>query len=244
MRRDTDLLATFADESDLRHSYNAVIPGRFIVPGTELVMEADPGGLVPLAPGSPTRFPASGSEPLKVIEVPPMELTVVPVVEAIRPDSSVFEWTESIGDESPEVGLLRHAFPFSEFRARSRETYVTSLDLTDEDDQWRLVLELEAVRAAENGRGYWYGAAASRSGQVRGVARLGGWVSMGKPWDTELAHEVGHNLNLSHTRCGDPPRPRSGVSICEREHWRLGVRLPGRHRAVAGPPPGHHGLLL
>ena len=106
MRRDIDLLAAFADESDLRHSYNAVIPGSYIVPGTELVVEADPGGLVPLAPGSQTRFPASGSEPLKVIGVPPMQLTVVPFVEAVRPDSSVFEWTDSIGDESPEVGRL------------------------------------------------------------------------------------------------------------------------------------------
>ena len=93
MRRDADLLATLADGSGLRHSRNAVIPGRQIVPGTGLVVEAD------------------------------------------RPDSTVFEWTESIGDESQEVGLLRNAFPFPEFRAGSRETYVTSPDLTDEDDR-------------------------------------------------------------------------------------------------------------
>ena len=241
MRRDTDLLATFADESDLRHSYNAVIPGRYIVAGTGLVVEADPGGLVPIASGSRTRFPASGSEPLRVIGVPPMELTVVPVVEAVRPDSSVFEWTESISDESPEVGLLRHAFPFSEFRARSRETYVTSLDLTDEDDQWRLVLELEAVRAAESGQGYWYGAAASQAGRVRGVARLGGWVSMGRPQDGELAHEVGHNLNLRHTRCGDAPAPdpefpyaNGGIGVWGYDFRDGTVLSPDRRRDIMG----------
>jgi hypothetical protein len=103
MRRGDDLLATFADEGDLRNSYNAVIPSRYIVPGTELVVEADPGGVVPLAPGSRTRFPASGSWPLSVIEVPPMEVTVVPVVEAEQPDSSIFEWTDNIGDDSPQA---------------------------------------------------------------------------------------------------------------------------------------------
>ena len=152
-----EAVARLSPGASLRPCATSTLPGAgaTTVPGTELVVEADPGRLVPLAPGSRTRFPASGSEPLRVIGVPPMQLTVVPVVEAVRPDSSVSEWTDSIGDESPEVGLLRNAFPFSEFRARSRKTYVTSLDLTDEDDQWRLVVELEAARAAENGGGYW-----------------------------------------------------------------------------------------
>lgn len=205
IRRDDDLLATFADEGDLRNSYNAVIPSRYIMPGTEFVVEADPGGLVPLAPGTQTRFPASGSLPLNVIEVPPMELTVVPVVEAEQPDSSIFEWTDNIRDDSPAVGLLRAAFPISEFRAGTRETYVTSLDLSTDRGQWGLRLELEAVRAAEHGRGYWYGAASSVNGQVRGLARIGGWVSLGRAINEELAHEVGHTLNLRHAPCGGAP---------------------------------------
>ena len=218
MRRDSDLLATSADEGDLRNSYNALIPSRYILPGTELVVEADPGGLVPLVPGSQTRFPASGAEPLNVIQVPPMELTVVPVVEAVQPDSSIYEWTDNIADDSPEVGLLRNAFPISDFSARTRETYVTSLDLTSRSDRWRLILELEAVRAAENGRGYWYAAAASKDDTVRGLARLGGRVSIGKPLNTEMAHELGHNLNLEHAPCGgasdpDPEFPYANGSI-------------------------------
>ena len=218
MRRNGDLLATFADESDLRNSYNAVIPSRYIVPGTELVVEADPGGVVPLAPGSQTRFPASGTEPLNVIQVPPMEVTVVPVVEAEQPDSSIYEWTDNIRDNSPQVGLFRYAFPFSEFRVGSRETYVTSVDLTNRSDRWRLILELEAVRAAENGQGYWYAPAASVNGTVRGLARIGGWVSLGKPSNEEFAHELGHNLNLAHAPCGgaaipDPEFPYANGSI-------------------------------
>ncbi len=218
MTRHGDRIATAADESDLANSYNAVVPGALIARGATLAVHADPDGVVPLAPGSATRFPASGSEPLDVVTVPPMELTVVPVLEAVQPDSSIFEWTDNIGDGSEEVGLFKYSFPFGDFRARSRETYVTSLDLTSDAGQWGLVLELEAVRAAEGGTGYWYGAAASVNGYVRGVAYLAGWVGMGKAWDTELAHEVGHNLNLRHAPCGgagaaDPDFPHDGGSI-------------------------------
>ena len=204
MHRTETLMATFADEGDLERSYNAIIPGEFIQPGLEFVVEADPEGSVPLADGSQTRYPDSGVAAVEVVEVPPMELTVVPVVEAAAPDSSIYAWTNAVADDSPEVGLLRYAFPFADFRARARETYATSVDLTKLAGQWRLVLELEGVRALSGGSGYWYGAAASRSGYVRGIARLGGRVSMGKPSMAELAHEVGHNLNLLHAPCGDP----------------------------------------
>ena len=221
MNRPGDLLETGADESDLDLSYNAVIPADVIAAGVEMVVEADPDSVVPLAPSSGTRFPVAGSAALKVVEVPPMEVTVVPVLEAERPDSSIFEWTDSIADDSPQVGLFRYSFPFSEFTATSRETaHITSLDLDDEDDQWELVLELEVVRKAEDGTGYWYGVADRPSGEgyVRGRARLDGWVSIGKPWDTELAHEVGHTLDLLHAPCGgalgtEPEFPHANGSI-------------------------------
>ena len=203
MTRDGDRLLTAADESDLASSFNAVIPGDLIVAGATLVVEADPDGVVPRAARSQDRFPATGEERLDVVRVPDMEVTVVPVLEASEPDSSVLEWTDDIDDDSPEVGLFKYAFPFHGFRAKSREPYVTSLDLTSDGGQWGLVLELEAVRLMDNATGYYYGAAASVNGFVRGRARLAGWASMGKAWDTELAHEVGHNLDLKHAPCGD-----------------------------------------
>ena len=116
------------------------------------------------------------------------------------------------------MALLRNAFPVGGFNARSRTPYVTSLDLTDEADQWRLVLELSALRLADAATGYYYGAASSRTGFVRGRAELGGWASMGKGWDTELAHEVGHSFDLLHAPCGgalstDPDYPYRDGSI-------------------------------
>ena len=204
MHRTEALMALFSDEGDLDRSYNAVVPGQFIQPGLEFFVEVDPEGLVPWTDGSQTRYPDSGGAAVEVVRVPPMELTVVPVVEAAAPDSSIYAWTNGIADDSPHVGLLRYAFPFAEFRAQSRETYVTSLDLSTDEGQWNIILELEAVRALSGASGYWYGAAASRRGFVRGRARVGGRVSIGKPWETELAHEVGHSLSLDHAPCGDP----------------------------------------
>ncbi|MDE2761834.1 MAG: Ig-like domain-containing protein [Gemmatimonadota bacterium] len=203
MQSEQDRVPTVVDEGDLIKSYNAVIPAKYFEDGTEFVVVADSAEVIPRAEGSQTRFPETGSAALNVIEVPPLELTVVPVLYADDPDSSIFEWTDSIDDDSENVGLFKHSFPFSEFGASSWDTaYVTSLDPTE--DAWEILLDLETVYKSAKATGYWYAVADSKEGYVRGIARLNGWVSYGKPWDTELAHEVGHTLNLRHAPCGGP----------------------------------------
>ncbi len=241
MRTADDRLTTVAEEGVLRTSYNAVIPAEHVVPGTELVVVADPAETVPRAADSRTRFPEVGAMPLNVIDVPPFELTVVPVLSAGRPDSSIFAWTDSIADDSPQVGLFKHSFPLSEFSATTRDRYVTSLDLTDEDNTWPLVLELEAVYKAEEATGYWYAVADSDEGYVRGIARLNGWVSFGKPWDTELAHEVGHSLDLLHAPCGgalgtepDFPYPNGSIGVWGFDFRDSTVVSPDSRRDIMG----------
>ena len=244
MRSIDDRLVTTADEGNLRTSYNAKIPAEHMVTGLELVVVADSAETVPRADGSQTRFPDSGSVALNVIDVPPMELTAVPVLNAAKPDSSILPWTDSIADlgaESPQVGLFRYSFPFSEFSAKSREPYVTSLDLTDENNTWGMILELEPVYRAEKGTGYWYAVADSEDGYVRGIARLNGLVSFGKPWDTELAHEVGHNLDLLHAPCGgalgtepDFPYPNGSIGVWGYDFRDGSVVSPERRRDIMG----------
>ena len=202
MKRDANQLPAVADEGELELSYNAVIPAEIIVPDVEMVVEVDPTGTLPLTAESETRFPHEGSHSLSVVEVPPMQLTLVPVMEAEQPDTSVLEWVRGISSESPKVGLLKHAFPFAEFSVRAHEPYFTSLDLTTGAGQRGLVNELEALRASEGGRYYYYGVAASVNGFVRGFAGSE-WVSMGQASPATLAHEVGHNLSLQHAPCGD-----------------------------------------
>ena len=219
MPSEQDRVHTSADEGDLLRSYNAVIPAEHIGDSTELVIVADSAEVVPRAEGSRTRFPDVGSHPLDVIEVPAFELTVVPVLYADKPDSSIFEWTDSVDDDSHHVGLFRYSFPIGEFTATSWDTaYVTSLDMTEENNTWPVLLEVEQVYKSAEASGYWYAVADSDEGYVRGIARLNGLVSFGKPWDTELAHEVGHTLDLLHAPCGgalgtDPDFPYDNGSI-------------------------------
>ena len=203
MTRDANQIPAEADEGDLELSYNAVIPAEIVVPGVEMVVEVDPEGTLPLTAESKTRFPDEGSDSLNVVEVPPMQLTLVPVISAAEPDTSVLAWVRGISADSPEAGLLRHAFPFAEFNVRPHDAWHTSLDLTSSAGQVSLFGELEALRASEGGRGYYYGVAANL-GSVAGRGQLPGWVSVGVARSTTLAHEVGHNLSLRHAPCGDP----------------------------------------
>ena len=219
MTRDANQIPAAADEGDLELSYNAVVPAEVVIPGVEMVVEVDPEGALPLAADSETRFPDEGSDSLNVAEVPPMRLTLVPVIAAEEPDTSVVGWVRGISADSPEVGLLRHAFPFAEFRVRRHEAYRTSLDLTTSAGQVSLFGELEALRASEGGAGYYYGVAANL-GSIAGRGQLPGWVSIGVARSTTLAHEVGHNLSLRHAPCGDPsgvdpafPYPDGGIGV-------------------------------
>lgn len=203
MTRDANQLPARADEGDLELSYNAVIPGEIIVPGVGLVVEVDPDGTLPLTAESETRFPAEGFYSLDVVEVPPIQLTMVPVMETAEPDTSVLGWVRGISAAGPQAGLLKHAFPFAEFTVTSREPHYTSVDLTTTAGQVSLFGELQALRASEGGTGYYYGVAADL-GSVGGRGQLPGWVSIGITSPSTLAHELGHNLSLLHAPCGGP----------------------------------------
>ena len=231
MIRQANQFPTEADEGDLELSYNAVIPGEVIVPGVRMVVEVDPEGTVPFTAGSETRFPSQGSAPLNVVVTPPMQLTLVPVITSAEPDTSVLRWVRGISADSPQLELLKHAFPFAEFNVSAREPYYTSLNLTSIGGQSGLFIELEAVRAADGGTGYYYGVS-SNFGSVAGRGQLPGWVSIGVNSRTTLAHEIGHNLSLMHAPCGGPagvdpdfPYPDGSIGVWGYD-FRTGSMMP------------------
>ena len=62
---ETDHILTYIDESGLESSYDVEVPGSVIQPGVGMVVEVDPEGVVPLAPGSQLRYPVEGSMALE-----------------------------------------------------------------------------------------------------------------------------------------------------------------------------------
>jgi len=203
MTRDDNQIPAEVDEGDLKLSYNAVIPADNVVPGLQMFVEVDPEGTLPLTDESRTRFPPLATEQLDVVEVRPMQLTLVPVLPEAAPDTSILAWVRGVSADSPQVGLLKHSFPFAEFSVSPHEAFYTSLDITTTAGQVALFGELEALRTAEGGNGYYYGVAADL-GSVGGRGQLPGWVSIGVRSANTLAHEVGHNLSLRHAPCGGP----------------------------------------
>ena len=204
MTRDDNQIPAEALEGDVESSYNAVIPAEVLTPGVRMFVEVDPEGDLPLTAESRTRFPETGSDSLRVVEVPPLQLTLVPVLEQAAPDTSILAWVRGVSAESPQAGLLKHSFPLAEFSVRPHEPFYTSLDITTTAGQVALFGELEALRTVEGGTGHYYGVAADL-GSVGGRGQLPGWVSVGVPSTNTLTHEVGHNVSLRHAPCGNPP---------------------------------------
>ena len=193
------LLPAEIDEGDLAVSANVRIPGAVLRPGLEMVVEIDPEGTLDPALGIGRRLPAEGRTALDVRDPPTMELTVVPFLWTVNPDSSIIATVRGMADD-PEghrlLSLSRALLPTSDWSVTAHEPVVTNRygnsslhSLTD------------AIRAMEGGRGYWMGTMGGSSG---GVAWVDGWTSFSAPRDETIAPELGHNMSLDHAPCGNP----------------------------------------
>ena len=209
------------DESRIDGSYNAVIPGDVIQPGLEMVIEIDPEGVVPRAPGSQTRIPAEGRMPLRIVALPVHEQVLVPTILNRSPDERVFEWTRGVSAESPHMQMLRTLLPIADITVRAHETMYTDADLRTSAGWSQWLRETRALY--EVGGGGWVllrgGSTPLRGRDSRDrLSRLPGERGRNARLRT-FAHEVGHNMNLLHAPCGgargstDPGFPYSDARI-------------------------------
>ena len=219
MRIDSEVLPGEVHEGSLDQSFNAVIPGWVIRPGTRMVIELDRDRSVPLGPGSQLRIPAAGRLELDVVSLPVMDLTVVPIVVASKPDESIYDWARDLDADSEQLQFIQSVMPITDMVVSVHEGYVTTADLSTGAGWGQLLTELTFLRRMEPRKGYYYGAILLDEAAVwDGLAYIGFPLAIGAAHPRTLAHELGHTLGLRHAPCGgaigpDPAYPYEGGTI-------------------------------
>jgi hypothetical protein len=214
-----DSIPTALREGSLHASWNAVVPASLVQPGLSVVVEADPGEVVPRKPGSRTRYPAAGALAPEVRSVPKLWLRLVPIRQAAHGT------TGNVGaaNRAEWIRELVAMFPIAEHDVDVRSVYSTDASASTSQG-WRTILsELWALRAADGSRRYYYGILSAPGGSnIAGLGYVGYPASIG--YDAlpnaagTLAHELGHNFGRLHAPCGnpasvDPGFPHAGASI-------------------------------
>ncbi|MDE2720942.1 M66 family metalloprotease [Candidatus Palauibacter polyketidifaciens] len=213
-----DRIPTEPEEGRLDRSFNVVVPGLVVQPRVELVVELDPDGAVPAVSGSDRRVPAEGRLRLDVLTVPPMELTVVPVVHSADSEA-ILTWVEGITETSPGMEFVRSILPIGELELTVNEPYRTTADLGTVAGWLGLLREISVLRLTERRSDYYYAAvAAPPNAPLKGLGYIGLPIGVGIPDVDTFAHELGHNMGLRHAPCGlavnpDPDFPYEDGSI-------------------------------
>ena len=185
-------------EGSLDASANARIPGRVIRSGVELTVEVR-GDL----PGLPTRIPATGRIVLDVVDVPPLDLTLVPLQTPDDPHSAE-PFVDAVVEQGAKHPALRRILDYLPVRGVSLTAHEPVA--TSSADPYEMLRLVTAIRAMEAGSGYWQGVPgpAVRS-KGHGLGWLNAWTSVADPDGRTMAHELGHNMTLTHAPCGEPP---------------------------------------
>jgi len=219
MRIGSEVLPGEVREGRLEQSFNSVIPGWVIRPGTRMVIELDRDRSVPLGPGSRLRIPDVGRLELNVTTLPVLDLTVVPIVVASKQGDGIYDWTRDLDADSEQLHFTRSVLPITDMDVSVHEGYVTTADLSTGAGWGELLGELTFLRRTEARKGYYYGAIElDETATWDGLAYIGFPLAIGAADPRTIAHELGHTLSLRHAPCGgaigpDPAYPHEGGII-------------------------------
>ena len=213
-------IPTTIDEGSLEKSANADIPGPVVQPGLEIVIEIDPEGTLDPELGVVGRIPAEGRLPVRVVDVPDLDFTLIPFLWSEDPDSAILGLVEEMA-ERPEThemfSQMRAMLPVTDVTATVHEPVWTSTNVVFE-----LFSETAAIRILEQGS---HLAGVSRytgmmSVPVEGGSETGyaaGRVAFVTPEATAFAQVVGGLSGLDFAPCGethwDPYYPHEDGSI-------------------------------
>ena len=192
-------IPTEVTEGDLSKSANAEIPGHVVQPGLEMVIEVDPDGTLDSALGVAKRIPSTGRATVEVQAMPTLDLTLVPFLWAANPDSSILHLASGMAADPQNHEMLRDTrtlLPVGVLDVEAHEPV-----LTDHNTSVSLGA-LEAIRLMEGGSGHYMAfMSLRRELDVAGYAD-GNRLSASLPLPATIAHELGHNMDLSHAPCG------------------------------------------
>ena len=217
---------TTPDEGSLAKSANAVIPGEIVRPGLEMVIEIDPDGTLDPGLGVNRRIPETGRQRIDVRAMPVLDLTMIPLIWTLAPDSSVITAVTEMAADPENHEMLwdtRTLLPIGNLKVTAHEPvatsdgHVSSSLTTYHPGAWLRIAK--AIRVMEGGTGHYMTILSSATGgHPGGIAELGGRASFAGFRAETIAHELGHNMSLRHAPCGtaagiDPAYPNTDGTI-------------------------------
>ena len=196
-------IPTEADEGSLAKSVNARVSKELIRPGLEMEVEVDPGGTLDAGLGVRRQ---TGRITVDVSEMPVLDLTLIPFLQAGAADSTLIETVSDIVAAPGDHELLwqiRTLLPVGELRLAAHAPVVTTTYSADD-----LLRKTDAIRSMEGGTGYYMGLMARGDdtpeiGSILGLSAGPSMVSI--PDARIMAHELGHSLSLLHPPGEAPP---------------------------------------
>ena len=185
------------DESSLEISANALVPREVIRPGLEVVVEVDHGSRPDPESGISIRVPETGRIPIDVRSVPTFHLTLIPLLWIENPDYSVVTNSESLMEDDRLFQFTKDLLPINDFKIALHMPVWTAYEPAFFNSE--VINEIRVIRIMEGSNGYYMGI-----GTTGGLADQKGFVSFSVLDAKTMAHELGHNLSLSHAPCGFP----------------------------------------
>ncbi|MCY3554714.1 MAG: Ig-like domain-containing protein [Gemmatimonadetes bacterium] len=238
LRTEDKVVPPIIDVGDLEATANAMIPGSVIQPSLEMVIEIDPEGTHDTPVLLPDRIPARGAITVAVHEIPPMRLTVIPLVWTEDPDEGLLAEVNSLTADSEYMKPTMTILPVHELTVRIRDPVWVS----EEPVNSARMLDVTRMTRIMDGADSYYMGIVYRGG---GLAYVRGLDSVSTFNGHVIGHELGHNFSLYHAPCGRPggidpnyPYPQGNIGVWGFDIWNNELVPPFTpdHMSSCGPP--------
>ncbi|MDX1997069.1 MAG: M66 family metalloprotease, partial [Thermoanaerobaculia bacterium] len=201
---------------DHAKSWNVTVPAGWIQPGLKLVAEVDPDRRVRESNEGNNRWPSRSGQAIDVRKARPWKLTLVPIR---LPDGRTSEATTS--NIESYVSFARRLYPVPEkLDVVVHGVFTTDTYVEYPSEFTRLVHQIDALRLLERTpERYYAGLINPAFTTIAGMGWIPGKASVSAEYpllvefgrlsvrESIFAHELGHNLGLSHTPCGGAVGP-------------------------------------